>query len=91
MNWTGRGSVVGPRVAFARWQRGDGGTEVLNDAMLSISGLVRGRIDFTGGCDGNPANSRISQCAAPLEDSDSLGASPAVLPADVDSTARNWR
>ena len=57
VKWTGRGSVVGPRVAFARWQRPNTQSKVVNDATLSISGLVRGRIDFAGPCDGNPSSS----------------------------------
>jgi hypothetical protein len=91
VKWTGRGSVVSPRVAFARWQRRNVQSEIVNDATLSISGLVRGRIDFAGPCDGNPSNCRIFQCSAPLEDSDSLGAIPSGLPADVESDNRRQR
>lgn len=89
VKWAGRGSVVGPRVAFARWQHRSRQSEVVNDATLSISGLVRGRIDFAGPCDGNPSNCRILQCLAPREDSDSLGASPLGLPADVEISTRH--
>jgi hypothetical protein len=91
VKWAGRGSVVSPQVAFARWQRRGGQSETVNDATLSISGLVRGRIDFAGPFDGNPSNCRIFQCLAPLEDSDSLGANPAGLPADVDVHDRRQR
>ena len=83
LKWTGRGSVVGPQTAFARWQRGDRDSRIIDDAALNVSGLVRGRINFSGECDGQPSNSRIAGCQAPLEDSDSLGASAASLPPDI--------
>jgi hypothetical protein len=91
VKWSGRSSVVSPRVAFARWQRGNRDSEIINDANLAISGLVRGRIDFAGPCDGNPSSCRIVQCFAPLEDSDSPGANPSGLPTEVLADEPNRR
>ena len=54
-------------------------------AAISISGLVRGDVVFAGPIDGAPRNSRIVQCQAPLQDSESPGANPARLPADIEA------
>ena len=91
LKWTGQSSVVAPNVAFARWQRRDGAAQVVDDAAISISGLVRGRIDFVAPSNGTPGNSRIVECEAPLQDSDSLGANVAGLPAEIDAPGDSRR
>ncbi len=83
--WTGQGSVLSPRTDFAHWQRRDRSTEVIDDMAISISGLVRGQVVFSGPSDAVPANSRVVECHAPLTDSESPGASTARLPADVEA------
>jgi len=91
LKWTGQGSVLTPRADFARWQRRDGTSQAIDDAVISVSGLVRGDVVFAGSCDGTPRNSRIVQCQAPLQDSESPGANPARLPADIETAVPTSR
>jgi serine/threonine protein kinase len=84
LKWTGQGSVLSPRTAFAFWQRPDLSMEVIDDTTISISGLVRGHVDFGGPTSGRPSDSRVLECQAPLPDSESPGANTPRLPADVE-------
>jgi serine/threonine-protein kinase len=85
LKWNGQGSVLTPLADFARWQRRDESTEVIDDMAISICGLVRGQVVFSGPSDARPSNSRVVECHAPLMDSESPGANAARLPADVES------
>ncbi len=83
LKWTGRGSVLTPGAYFARWQRRDLSTEAIDDMAISISGLVRGQVMFSGPSDTLPTNSRVVECHAPLTDSESPGAITARLAAEA--------
>ena len=83
VKWTGQGSVVAGQVVFGRWVGRDGGRQTIDDATISIAGLVRGEVEFAGKCDGQPANSQVVNCQAPLQDSDSAGAATRTLPTEV--------
>jgi hypothetical protein len=91
VKWAGQGSVVAGQVAFARWCGRDGARQTVDDATLSIAGLVRGEVEFAGRFDGQPANSRIVNCQAPSTmrtwspDSDSAGAAVRDLPPEVEA------
>jgi serine/threonine protein kinase len=74
--WTGQGSLVSPETAIAAWQPPRGPTEVLDDAGVSIAGLVRGRVEFAGPLSAGPQASRIVEWQAPLLSSDPPGADP---------------
>jgi hypothetical protein len=91
LKWTGQGSVLTPRGEFARWLRPDSSTEVMDDTAISISGLVRGHVDFAGPVSGRPSDSRVLECQAPLPDSESPGANTARLPADAEAAAPGTR
>jgi hypothetical protein len=86
LKWTGQGSVLSPRTDFAHWRRRDMTTEAIDDAAISISGLVRGQVVFAGTSDGAPAGSHVVECQAPQQDSGPPGANTARLPADVAAT-----
>ena len=88
VNWTGQGSVVAGQVVFGRWNRRDGGRQTIDDATISIAGLVRGEVEFAGRFDGEPANSQVVNCQAPLRDSDSAGAAARTLPPEVSSAGQ---
>ena len=85
LKWTGQGSVLTPRADFAHWQRRDRSAEVIDDMAISISGLVRGQVVFAGPSGGMPSASRIVQCQAPLQDSESPGANTARLAGEIDT------
>ncbi len=72
VKWTGQGSVVAGQVVVGRWCGADGTCQTVDDATLSIAGLVRGEVEFAGRFNGQPANSQVLNCQAPLRDSDSL-------------------
>jgi eukaryotic-like serine/threonine-protein kinase len=83
VKWTGQGSVVAGQVVFGRWRRGDGAWQTIDDATVSISGLVRGEVEFAGKLDGNPASCQVLNCQAPLQESDSAGAAVGNLPPEI--------
>ena len=83
VKWTGQGSVVAGQVVFGRWNGRDGVRQTIDDATISIAGLVRGEVEFAGKFDGDPANSQVVNCQAPLQDSDSAGAAVRTLPLEI--------
>jgi len=82
VRWTGQGSLVSPAAAIAAWRGADGELEVLDDARVSIAGLVRSEVEFAGEAAANPAASRIVRWQAPLRSTDPPGIDPAELPAE---------
>lgn len=80
IRWTGQGSLVSPEAAIALWRRPDGGEEVLDEAAVSIDGLVRSEVGFAGRAEAGPAASRIIRWRAPLRSADPPGIDPARLP-----------
>jgi serine/threonine-protein kinase len=88
MKWTGQGSVLAGKVVFGRWNGRDGTRQTIDDATISIAGLVRGEVEFAGKCDGDPASSRIVDCQAPLQDSESAGAATRDLPPEIKADGR---
>jgi hypothetical protein len=83
MRWTGQGSLVAPGVLIAAWRRSDGGQQALDDAGVSIAGLVRSEVGFAGNSLSQPAQSRIVRWRAPLQSADPPGIDPQALPAAV--------
>jgi hypothetical protein len=84
LKWTGQGSIVAGQVVFGQWRRGDGARQTIDDATISIAGLVRGEVEFAGKFDGNPGSSQVVNCQAPLSDSDAAGATARDLPPEVE-------
>ena len=77
--WTGQGSLVSPQTVIAGWRRSDGKTEVLDDAAVSMAGLVRSKVGFAGSVEEGPAGSQIVEWQVPLRTSDPPGADPRKL------------
>jgi len=81
VRWTGEGSLVSPEATIAAW-RGPGDVQtVLDDASISISGVVRSEVGFAGDARSGPAASRIVHWQAPLQSTGPPGTDPANLPA----------
>jgi len=80
IRWTGQGSLVSPEAAIAAWRGSDGGQQVLDDAAVSMAGLVRSEVGFAGSAEAGAAASRIIRWQAPLQSTDPPGIDPAGLP-----------
>ena len=74
--WSGQGSLVSPQTVIAGWRRADGKTEVLDDAAVSMAGLVRSKVGFAGPAKEGPAASQIVEWQVPLRTSDPPGIDP---------------
>ena len=77
--WSGQGSLVSPETVIAGWRRPDGQTEVLDDAAVSMAGLVRSEVGFAGSAKEGPAASQIIEWQVPLRTSDPPGIDPGRL------------
>ena len=80
IRWTGQGSLVSPEAVIAAWRLPDGGQRVLDEAAVSIDGLVRSEVGFAGSADAGAAASRIIRWQAPLQSTDPPGIDAAALP-----------
>ena len=77
--WSGQGSLVSPQTVIAGWHRADGKTEVLDDAVVSMAGLVRSKVGFAGSAEEGLAASQIIEWQVPLRTSDPPGIDPRSL------------
>ena len=77
--WSGQGSLVSPQTVIAGWRRADGKIEVLDDAAVSMAGLVRSKVAFAGSAEDGPAASQIVEWQVPLRTSDPPGIDPRTL------------
>ena len=80
IQWTGQGSLVSPDTPIAAWRRADGGQQVLDEASLSMAGLVRGTVAFAGRVEEGPAASQVLHWQAPLQSADPPGVDANALP-----------
>jgi hypothetical protein len=71
--WTGDGSLLSPKTTIAAWQGPDGKRLPMDDASISMAGLVRSTVEFAGQPDAGPAASRIIHWQAPLHSTDPPG------------------
>jgi len=80
MRWTGQGSLVSPGTVIAAWRRPDGGRHALDEAAVSMAGLVRSDVGFAGDRQAGPAANAILRWQAPLQSADAPGIDPRALP-----------
>jgi hypothetical protein len=80
IRWTGDGSLVAPATTIAAWQSAAAGRQALDDAKISIDGLVRSEVEFAGRPTSHPADSRIVGWQAPLRSTDAPGVDASRLP-----------
>jgi len=76
VQWTGQGSLVSPDAVIAEWRQAGGRAEALDDASVSIAGLVRSAVEFAGAVEDGPAGSRITRWQVPLRSSSPPGIDP---------------
>jgi serine/threonine-protein kinase len=80
MRWSGQGSLVLPDTPIAAWRRGDGSQQVLDEAAVSMAGLVRSAVDFAGHAKNGIRASRVLHWRAPLQSPDPPGVDVNALP-----------
>jgi hypothetical protein len=79
LEWTGQGSLVDPEAIIAGWIMENGRVRSMDDAAVSIAGLVRGAVTFAGPADSGPAASQITRWQVPLLTPDAPGIDPRML------------
>jgi serine/threonine protein kinase len=80
LRWTGQGSLVTPNTPIAIWMGEDGKKRGLDEASLSIAGLVRSEVGFAGQESQDPASNRAVQWQAPIQTPEAPGIDPSPLP-----------
>jgi hypothetical protein len=80
IQWTGQGSLVAVEAALATWDAGDGQPQAIDDAALSIAGLVRSRLEFASLPGGSPADSALVRWQGPSRSPAPPGIDPRKLP-----------
>ena len=78
--WTGQGSLVGPKTPIAAWYPPEGAGQILDDSAVSIEGLVRSEVGFAGNAQSEAAASRIIRWQVPLHSPEPPGLDPDTLP-----------
>jgi hypothetical protein len=76
IRWTGQGSLILPDAVVAAWRDPDGEVRVLDDAMVSIAGLVRSKVEFAGPLEAGPEASCVVRCQVPLRSTGLPGSDP---------------
>lgn len=80
LHWNGQGSLVAPRVSIFGWFGPNSRQMVVDEAELSIAGLVRSEVGFAGPPSNDPTTSRIVRWHAPLQTTAPPGIAPKHLP-----------
>ena len=80
LRWGGQGSLVTPQTPIIAWRALDGSERIIDEASLSIAGLVRSEVGFAAHASGDPAASRLLRWQAPLQSVDPPGVDPSPLP-----------
>ncbi len=79
LRWTGQGSLVTLQTPVACSRDADGTRRVLDDAAISIAGLVRGTVQFAGDSSAACDASRAVRWQGALQSADAPGIDPARL------------
>jgi serine/threonine-protein kinase len=79
VRWTGQGSLVATETVVAAWRGPDGDVARLDDALVSISGLVRSQVAYAGPTEEGPEASRITRWQAPSRAAGPPGIDPHTL------------
>ncbi len=79
LDWTGQGSLIAPEVVIAQWKRPAGQPRTLDDASLSMAGVVRSAVTFAGDPDVSPTANRVNRWQVPLRSASPPGINPQSL------------
>jgi len=76
IRWTGQGALVWSQTVIAGWRRAGDREQSLDDASISIAGLVRSEVQFAGPPGTDPDTSRVVRWQAPLRSNNPPGVDP---------------
>jgi hypothetical protein len=79
LDWTGQGSLISPETIIAQWKRPAGETRTLDEASVSMAGMVRSAVTFAGDLDASPAANRVNRWQVPLRSASPPGIDPRPL------------
>ncbi len=79
VRWNGQGSLVSPDGIIAAWEGPEGELRRLDDASISMAGLVRSEVRFAGAAGAGPEASQIVRWQVPLRSPNPPGVDPQTL------------
>jgi serine/threonine protein kinase len=79
LDWTGQGSLISPEAVIAQWKRPAGEARTLDEASVSMAGMVRSAVTFAGDLDVSPTANRVNRWQVPLRSSSPPGIDPRPL------------
>jgi hypothetical protein len=79
LDWTGQGSLISPEAVIAQWKRPAGEARTLDEASVSMAGMVRSAVTFAGDPDVSPTANRVNRWQVPLRSASPPGIDPRPL------------
>jgi serine/threonine protein kinase len=79
LDWTGQGSLISPEAVIAQWKRPAGQPRTLDEASVSMAGMVRSAVTFAGDLDVSPTANRVNRWQVPLRSASPPGIDPRPL------------
>ncbi len=79
LDWTGQGSLISPEAVIAQWKRPSGQPRTLDEASVSMAGMVRSAVTFAGDPDASPTANRVNRWQVPLRSASPPGVDPRPL------------
>jgi serine/threonine protein kinase len=79
LDWTGQGSLISPEAIIAEWKRPMGQARTLDEASVSMAGMVRSAVTFAGDLDAGPTANRVNRWQVPLRSASPPGIDPRPL------------
>ena len=79
LDWTGQGSLISPQAVIAQWKPLAGQPQTLDEASVSMAGMVRSAVTFAGDLDVSPTANRVVRWHVPLRSASPPGIDPRSL------------
>lgn len=80
VSWSGQGSLLAPAATVVGWRDAARQIHPLNDARMTIAGLVRSEVEFAGSAGPDPGGSQAVRWQVPLRSPDPPGVNSDTLP-----------
>lgn len=85
--WVGQDSLVAMEAMIAAYGAPGAPVEAIDDASLTMAGLVRSRLEFAGPAGGDPSDSCLVRWQGPSRSTSPPGIDPDLLPGGAPSTS----